>query len=165
MNTPLSSFLLSHPFLMIIIGFLFSILVQFLPRTLRWIFLFVYAAFIIYMTLLFRSPSGSRGVFEIFWSYRQFFSNWYYRLEIMQNIWLFIPLGAILYSISGKPSIRPNKRWLMLLPLALSIVIEVIQYFTGVGVAEIDDIISNTLGGVIGFYLGYLIRRSQKLDR
>lgn len=36
----------------------------------------------------------------------------------------------------------------------LSVVIELIQYFTGWGIAELDDLFGNTLGGVIGVWGG-----------
>ena len=38
--------------------------------------------------------------------------------------------------------------------LLLSIMIEITQYFTGLGIAELDDLFGNTLGGVIGIYVG-----------
>ena len=38
--------------------------------------------------------------------------------------------------------------------LLLSIMIEVTQYFTGLGIAELDDLFGKILGGVIGIYVG-----------
>ena len=52
-----------------------------------------------------------------------------------------------------------HKAWSFLLNLLLSAAIETIQYFTGFGLAELVDIISNGLGGLIGFGLGYARKR------
>jgi glycopeptide antibiotics resistance protein len=41
----------------------------------------------------------------------------------------------------------------VLLACALSVVIEITQYYTGLGVADADDVILNTVGAAIGFYL------------
>ena len=47
----------------------------------------------------------------------------------------------------------------------LSILIELIQYFTGLGIAELDDIFGNTFGGIIGVLIAYgLLNRRQKED-
>lgn len=63
-------------------------------------------------------------------------------MEILNNIWLFIPLGAILMKPIGWRGI--------IACIVLSCIIEVVQYFTGFGLAEFDDNISNGLGGAIG---------------
>lgn len=101
-----------------------------------------YLAFVIFMTLWHREWGDSQGNFELFWSYRQFFTRPSLRQEILNNIWLFIPLGALLY----KPG---TKCWMII--LLVSVGIEVTQYLTGTGLCEFDDIISNTLGGFIGW--------------
>ncbi len=44
---------------------------------------------------------------------------------------------------------RIGLRWIWLL-VALSLIIELLQYFTGLGYAELDDLISNSLGAFIG---------------
>ena len=65
----------------------------------------------------------------------------------MQQIFLFVPFGTGLYVI-----FRKKRVWI--LALLLSIMIEATQYFTGLGIAELDDLFGNTLGGVIGIYVG-----------
>lgn len=47
---------------------------------------------------------------------------------------------------------RKKRVWIA--ALALSVTIELIQYFTGWGIAELDDLFGNTLGGVIGVWGG-----------
>ena len=54
-----------------------------------------------------------------------------------------MPLGAALYSL--------KRKWVWVLFIALSVLIEAVQYFTGIGLCEIDDVISNSMGGFIGY--------------
>ena len=114
----------------------------------RWniLFLILYLAAIFYMTIMFRESSNTKTP-EFLWYYRKIFTDSGARADILKNIWLFVPLGAILFQLYPKKII-------LLVPLALSLLIEGIQYFTGRGFCELDDVISNSLGGVIGFYAG-----------
>lgn len=50
---------------------------------------------------------------------------------------------------------RKKKVWID--ALLLSIAIELIQYVTGLGIAELDDLFGNTLGGVIGVGVGVAV--------
>ncbi len=65
------------------------------------------------------------------------------RQDILNNIWLFVPLGAALYD----PKHRLRWVWAVL----LSVGIEVLQYFFGIGLCELDDVFSNGLGAMIGY--------------
>lgn len=113
-------------------------------------FLFIYLLAIAYMTLLFRENGGGQLRLELFWSYRTIMSNSENRADILKNIWLFIPLGAILYHLYPKKIV-------FIIPIAVSILIEVIQYITGTGICEFDDVISNGLGGIIGYQISKLL--------
>ena len=96
---------------------------------------------------MFRESEGATLRLEPFWSYRKILTDSDIRADILKNIWLFIPLGAILYQIYPKAKV-------LLIPVVLSIMIEVIQYFAGLGFCELDDVISNGLGGAIGYGMG-----------
>lgn len=117
----------------------------------RWniVLLIIYLAAIGYLTLMFRESSEFNTFSELLRSYKRFFTNEGARADILKNIWLFIPLGAILYQLYPK-------RIILLVPLALSILIEGIQFFSGIGFCELDDVISNGIGGIIGFAAGKL---------
>ena len=43
-----------------------------------------------------------------------------------------------------------------------SVAIELIQYLTGLGIAELDDVFGNTLGGVIGVMMGVVVEMLEK---
>ena len=129
------------------------------------VLLILYLGFIVYMTLMYREEGDTRANLELFWSYKQFFNSPGLRLEILNNIFLFIPLGALLYRLaepvsSSVPAAAPFS---VLIPVFLSVLIsvfiEALQYFTGLGLAELDDIVSNGFGACGGVAAGCLIRR------
>ena len=105
-------------------------------------FVAIYILCIIYMTMWHRENGVSRSEFTLFWSYRQIFTNPALGRDVINNIWLFVPLGAALYD--------PKHRLRWLICIIFSICIETVQYFTGWGLSEIDDVISNGLGALIG---------------
>ena len=146
----LDNFLNIHPLAVILFG-AFSIIAAVLLR--GWkksVFLFLYVAFILYMTFWYREAGEARQRLELFWSYRQFFSNRALGREIIYNIWLFIPLGAAL----------SDRKHGWIPALVLSVVIEGIQFFAGLGLCELDDVISNGAGAL----LGYSLSRMGKTD-
>ena len=68
--------------------------------------------------------------------------------NIVGNIMLFIPFGFFSsYYLKNKKMLTP-----VILTLVTSLTIEVVQYYIG-RVFDIDDIILNVLGGIIGFLL------------
>lgn len=111
----------------------------------RWntLFLILYVCAICYLTLLFREGNVLSSP-KFFWYYRKLFTDSEARADIIKNIWLFIPFGAILFQL------YPSKR-VIIIPVVFSIIIEGAQFFTGMGICELDDVISNGLGGMIGF--------------
>ena len=62
------------------------------------------------------------------------------------NVFLFYPGGLILQSLWKRSRIFP----LLLIFFLASVVIEVCQYGFGLGTAETDDVIHNTLGACLG---------------
>lgn len=118
----------------------------------RWncFFLVIYIVAIAYFTLMFRESDEGKVNLRLFWSYRDIITDSETRADILKNIWLFIPLGAIIYKL------YPQKVVLWV-PVTISILIEIIQYISGTGLCELDDVISNGLGGIIGFGMSKLL--------
>lgn len=136
--------------IMAIIGCLgLSILSTFGSKRISVLFLLVYLGFIAYFTLLYRNNTGMKVNLVPLWSYKLLFTDDSIRWQIINNIILFIPLGTVLFSF------LPIKKMIIGIAL-LSFFIETIQYFTGFGLCELDDVISNSLGGLSGFCLGKL---------
>ena len=109
-----------------------------------------YLVFIVYMTLMGREAGNGRLQLKLFWSYRLFWSNPKVRMEILNNIWLFVPLGTILYRLFPRV-------YIVFVPILISIAVEVSQYLLGVGLCEVDDVVSNGLGGLIGILVGFVV--------
>lgn len=124
----------------VIVLLVFSVV---LPKNARACLFVLYCGFICYMTLIGRENRGTGSSFELFWSYRHFFDSAEMRKDIIQNFILFVPFGALLVSLTGK--------WSSILwGIALSVVIELAQYVFKLGFCDLDDIVSNGLGTVIG---------------
>lgn len=79
--------------------------------------------------------------------------------QIIANVLMFVPLGFI-FPIAF-PKIR--RLWKTTIGMALfSFLIEFIQYFIG-RCADIDDLVLNILGGVLGYIVFYLFLKLWKL--
>ena len=144
----LKNYIYSHTRIIIPLALSFVILSSLAGTRQNAFFLILCIIAIIYMTLLFRD-NDSAGYSGLLRYYRRMFFDSGARADIIKNIWLFIPLGAVLYKLYPK-------RAILLVPIALSALIEGIQRFAGIGTCELDDIISNGLGGWIGFSMGRL---------
>ena len=111
-----------------------------------WILLLSYLAFIAYMTIIDREVGTSIVTWFIPPNYYLFFTD----REILANIWLFIPLGVILYKLSHA--------WQMVFfSAALSLSIEISQFIFNIGAFELADLIANSLGGVLGIIACYIL--------
>ena len=66
------------------------------------------------------------------------------------NIIIFIPLGYFVPSLNEKYSKFSN---VLISTACFSLFFEISQYILGVGSSDIDDIILNTIGGIIGYVL------------
>ena len=107
------------------------------------ILLALYGAGIIYVTLLSRSPGARQASLTLFWSYRLLPGSLYFQRQVMSNILLFVPVGMFLFRLRPRGST-------FCFPFLVSLMVEVLQFLTARGLFEIDDLISNTLGGLIG---------------
>lgn len=98
--------------------------------------------------------------FELFQSIKRFYyyspSGTYFFKQIFGNILLFMPLGFIL------PSVFPKQNHLVkvfFISFLTSVMIEFIQYSISnsvgfvIRVADVDDVVLNTIGGIIGFMM------------
>lgn len=117
-------------------------------------YLFVaYTIFIVWYTLLKREPRSLERVFkpELFWAIREWIVNPTIEskkeaVQYVQNILFFIPFGLLF---------PWNDDWkrVFVTALVLSVSIELSQYIFNLGWCEVDDVISNTLGAMIGYWI------------
>lgn len=89
----------------------------------------------------------------MFWSYKLWVSgNTQLGKEIVCNILMFVPIGILLSTLTS------NKKYI-LTPFLLSCIIEVLQLYTMHGMFELDDIINNTFGALVGWSIGAKIKK------
>ncbi len=125
-------------------------------------------ALMIRLTLFERSVSD-RGV-ELM-PFRLFFAARVHRelyREKLMNVFLYVPLGLTMpYFVRTIAECRGKKEeedpgrdgWIPVVSLmAVSVMVEFLQWLFSVGLAETDDVIANTLGSLIGA-LSYFISR------
>ena len=140
-------YFLAHSFISVLAGgVLLIILITFAGPKLNRLLFVLYLAFIIYMTFLLRETG--RGISDF-----NLPPNLYLILtdrEILNNVWLFIPLGEVLYQVF-------RDRKVVIIPVFLSLLIETLQYSLDVGRFELSDFIANCIGGILGIILGYLL--------
>ena len=140
--------------IVLLIGTLLLILVLLSDRSLTWVLLILYLIFIAYMTIINRETDGSVIRWTLPANYYLFFAD----REILSNIWLFVPLGAILYKLS-------NMQEIIALPITLTLIIETTQFIFDIGTFELTDLIANSLGGLVGILIMYLLSAQLPIAR
>lgn len=136
------------PCMVVVFGCIVCLLILILPRRLSIFLTISYVVFILYETLMFRESGDARTNFVLFSYAGKFLKEQSVRVGVINNIWLFIPLGTELYRWF-------QKRWVLLIPFVMSVAIETTQYITGLGIAEFDDMFGNTMGGWIGVLVAW----------
>ena len=110
-----------------------------------------YFALLLCSTAIFRKYSDKRGHdFQPFWSYDQ--NDLLY--ENIMNVVAFVPVGLLL-GCAFK-----NMTWwkVIMIGVFVSLIIEIMQFMYKRGFAEIDDVMHNTLGCLIGYGLYSIVR-------
>ena len=74
--------------------------------------------------------------------------------NVFGNVIAFAPLGAFLPLLRRRTGIWTN----LLIVVCTSVAVEIIQGVFGLGASDIDDVILNTLGGLIGILFFTLLR-------
>ena len=109
-----------------------------------------YTIFIVWYTLLIREPRGVERVFipELFWAIRGWIAGApqgkVEAIQYIQNILFFIPYGLLF-------PWKDDWKHVFVTALVLSVFIELSQFIFNLGWCEVDDVISNTLGAMIGW--------------
>lgn len=112
-------------------------------KTARRILAILYAGFVVYHTVLCREP-GTELIFKpLFWELSR--GAW---RDIGLNILLFVPLGFLLGDKKG-----------ILFGFLLSVTIELVQLIFRLGFCEMDDVLNNTIGTVVGVGLFYILQK------
>lgn len=79
--------------------------------------------------------------------------------NLSANILLFLPLGFFLSVAVYKSKRKIARTFSLVIILLVSVSIEILQYVFELGVSDIDDVILNVLGGIMGIFLFYIINK------
>ena len=112
-------------------------------------------------TIFFRETSNVKTFnFTPFWSYKSIIEGKeHILLEVIMNIMVFVPVGFLLGMITSKNGWKKSAS----LGAGLSIVIESVQFCLNKGFSEVDDVMHNTFGCVIGYGIYYGISETYKM--
>lgn len=119
--------------------------------------LFELVVFIYSMTVFLRPSSENRVLNLIpFWSFSAESADLQNSLyvENLMNVLMFIPFGLLI----GCAYRGVSWKKLIIVALCFSISIEVLQYIFKRGLAELDDVMNNTMGTIFGFGIYTIIR-------
>ncbi len=129
-------------------------------RTIGKILFLLYIAFIIYF-LIFSDLYGRAETGEYRYNlvpFREILRFWAYRdqlgfsvmfTNLFGNILIFVPFGFFLPMAS-----RYRSFWTTLFcSFGLSLCVEIFQFLTKVGSFDVDDLLLNTLGGILGYMI------------
>lgn len=94
-----------------------------------------------------------------FWTYREQLGFLAVFTNLFGNVIGFIPLGFIPPIISNY---MRSGIFITIIGLSLSLCVEVIQLITKVGSCDVDDVILNTLGAVLGYMLFTICNRVRR---
>ncbi|WP_422926707.1 VanZ family protein [Singulisphaera sp. PoT] len=120
------------------------------------VLLFSYGLFVAYLTLIFHTTQrlslDNRFNLVAFRTVNLFLhkGGTEMLINVVGNLAVFIPVGFLI------PLIRRNRTgpWFVVgLSAALSLLIEILQFCTGYRVADIDDVLLNTVSGALGYAL------------
>lgn len=76
--------------------------------------------------------------------------------EVIDNVLIFIPLGIILKMLNIE-----NKK-IIFLGFILSFTLETMQFILSIGASDITDIITNTIGTIVGLFLYLILEKCLK---
>ncbi len=123
--------------------------------------LLLYILAVLYITL-FSRPRSLMSIVHLdpLWTYKLWATHgWFYIRQVILNIGMCVPLGWLAASAyfscaSASSEARGGKRRAVLICTLLcflfSVLIELTQFFSGRGSLDIDDVINNSLGALIG---------------
>ena len=139
------------------------------PRVLLWVMAAAWLFVVVYYGFLIRQPGYHGGVnTQPFWEIKRAFrllgpsvfdgiriASRVVFMDLVLNILLFVPFGMMM------PLLFPRLPRILVVPLGLlcSTLIEGVQYLTQLGMTDVDDLINNTLGTLIGLLLFLLFIR------
>ena len=108
--------------------------------------------FIVRETMVLRTPENRGVVLQPFREFEAMINgdHFFWFKQIFLNVLLFVPFGALLPMLSKH---FRNPITTVIVGFMFSSTIEIMQYITGRGLTEVDDIITNTIGTAVGMII------------
>ncbi|MBO5319330.1 MAG: VanZ family protein [Ruminococcus sp.] len=125
-------------------------------KRLRYALFGVYIFFVLWLTLIDRQYGECRAMLVPFWEFVNVIKGVersFYIKQILGNLALLMPLGFML-PIMRKVTVKQ----VFVIALCFSCFIELVQYITGRGLMEFDDVFNNTVGAVLGYKVYDVLR-------
>lgn len=102
-----------------------------------------------------------------FWTNRRMLGFWPVFCNIAGNVIAFLPYGfflpAVFSGVRGtERKLLPGMLRVLLLSLLLSLFVEVVQLVSKVGSFDVDDLLLNTSGGLLGYMLYFAGRHLRR---
>lgn len=90
-----------------------------------------------------------------FVKYREYIGFYNVLINLVGNVVAFIPFGALIRWVINK-----SVTWyhVMGYTFLFSLSVELLQLIAKVGAFDVDDLILNTLGGLVGFFVYFILR-------
>ena len=107
--------------------------------------------FIVRETMVLRTPENRGVVLDPLREFEAMLvqpNHKFWFMQIFLNVLLFVPFGALLPCVA-KPFRNPVAT--VFAGFLFSSFIETMQYITGRGLTEVDDVITNTMGAAVGY--------------
>ena len=112
--------------------------------------------FIVRETMVLRTPENRGVILQPFRKFEAMMNgaHFFWFKQIFLNILLFVPFGILLPMVSKRFN---NSIIAVAAGCLFSGTIEIMQYITGRGLTEIDDVITNTIGVAVGVVIYKII--------
>ena len=91
-----------------------------------------------------------------FWVHRKSLGTMAVVLNLLGNIAAFVPFGAMLPMIHSR---FRSLLYMTLLTFEFSLIVELIQLVAKVGSFDVDDLLLNTIGGILGYLIFYIFHK------
>ena len=122
---------------------------------------FAYLALLAWATL---TPQSAPATTNLLWRLARFFARFeatqwlsFSTIEFLANIALFVPMGLFFVLLLGR-----GRWWLaILIGIATTVLIEYTQQFIGGRVSDPRDLVSNSIGAVVGTVLALILTASK----
>ena len=125
-------------------------------RVLCLVLFILYSISIVYFLIFSDMFGRGHGYEEMRYNLTPFLEN------LVGNVLAFVPFGMLIRWVRGK---KTGFFTATLAAFAFSLSIELVQLITKLGVFDVDDIIMNTFGGMLGYIIYYILARFDRKRR